>query len=448
MWNPSTGADESRKDVSISEGKNNLSGTSDKNVEGTFSEKGEVESQQDSGFLSGPQLSSYIDSEEIIPDKQEDKSSNQAASSKTSQSKNSILDSGCLEGEEDDESAQETDSKPQKSSTDPMILDSGIDSGFTEWFCKLSLKNSSQPLNNLGTSTKQSDIKDKNISTDVKKSEKQPWEIYFVQNEDGDTQLHIACLFGQTNVVNALIRLAPHPCLLNIRNDNGQTALHIAVLTGQRNIARILLIAGAEATVRDRNGNTALHLACMAGDKDCVEALTIPINATEIQECRHLFPKNDKSAYRRCTQLPPDLEQRNDDGEHCVHLAAKNSHIDVLRHLVWFGADINAREGTSGRTPLHIAIERCNELLANFLMEECNKLNLEIETFAGLTAYQLAALTHNQQILVDLERKGAEPLTPPESDTESDSDSDQTYDRFGDPGYFVAYNGGQAINVA
>lgn len=27
----------------------------------------------------------------------------------------------------------------------------------------------------------------------------------------------------------------------------------------------------------------------------------------------------------------------------CVHLAAIGGHVDVLRHLVWFGANINAR---------------------------------------------------------------------------------------------------------
>jgi len=27
----------------------------------------------------------------------------------------------------------------------------------------------------------------------------------------------------------------------------------------------------------------------------------------------------------------------------CVHLAAIGGHVDVLRHLIWFGANINAR---------------------------------------------------------------------------------------------------------
>nr|CAD7263772.1 unnamed protein product [Timema shepardi] len=31
------------------------------------------------------------------------------------------------------------------------------------------------------------------------------------------------------------------------------------------------------------------------------------------------------------------------DGQMCVHLAALGGHVEVLRHLVWFGANINAR---------------------------------------------------------------------------------------------------------
>lgn len=30
-------------------------------------------------------------------------------------------------------------------------------------------------------------------------------------------------------------------------------------------------------------------------------------------------------------------------GEVCIHMAAKDRHFDIIRHLVWYGADINAR---------------------------------------------------------------------------------------------------------
>lgn len=60
--------------------------------------------------------------------------------------------------------------------------------------------------------------------------------------------LHLACISGFVDVVAALIRMAPHPCLLNIQNDVAQTPLHLAALTVQPTILRMLLLAGAEVS--------------------------------------------------------------------------------------------------------------------------------------------------------------------------------------------------------
>lgn len=61
--------------------------------------------------------------------------------------------------------------------------------------------------------------------------------------------LHLACISGFVDVVAALIRMAPHPCLLNIQNDVAQTPLHLAALTVQPTILRMLLLAGAEVSL-------------------------------------------------------------------------------------------------------------------------------------------------------------------------------------------------------
>lgn len=82
------------------------------------------------------------------------------------------------------------------------------------------------------------------------------------------------------------------------------------------------------------------------------------------------------------------------------------------------------QEGKAGLTPLHIAIENGNEPLVNFLLDECPKLRLEAVTYAGLTAYQLAVIQHNQTLQNGLKRRGAEPLSPPESDEETDESDD------------------------
>lgn len=66
-----------------------------------------------------------------------------------------------------------------------------------------------------------------------------------------------------------------------------------------------------------------------------------------------------------------------------------NGHIDVLKHLVWYGADINAREGKTGYTVLHMAIKKGDERLINFLLMDCKKLDVEVETYGGRSALEL-----------------------------------------------------------
>jgi ankyrin only family protein len=241
----------------------------------------------------------------------------------------------------------------------------------------------------------------------------------------------------------ALIRISPHPCFLDIQNDLFQAPLHLAVITRQPSSVRQLLLAGADVTIRDQHGNSPLHLACQNGYLDCVRELTSPLTNDEILQQKSRANLENKS----CVCLP-DLEQRNYDGELCVHLATLGNHVDILKHLIISGADINAREGKSGRTPLHLAIEEGKQTVANFLIEQCSQLHLETVTYAGLTAYQLAALNENQNLLDELSQKGAEPLSPPESDDDSDFDENMM-DRYrGTKNLYHTFNGATAINVS
>lgn len=85
------------------------------------------------------------------------------------------------------------------------------------------------------------------------------------------------------------------------------------------------------------------------------------------------------------------------------------------------------QEGKTGRTLLHFAIEENNEKLVNFLFDECPQISLETETYSGLTAYQLASLTHNQLLIEDLKRRGAEPISPPDSEIDDDESDMEDY---------------------
>lgn len=383
-------------------------------------------SGQDSGFLSGPQ-NTFLSDDDIIVDASELPLSSVGGGGNQHSKNNNVTsytDSGAIDDDFDD--VDKNDNKitkdSSKTSDATMILDSGVDLGLEEWFCGLNLKNTSQPLNNLGNCRKNMLEEDK-FPRITKQLQHTPlWEICYIQDDDGDTQLHLAILGKYEEAIWTIIRLAPHPACLDIRNDDAQAPLHLAVLTRQWHVVRRLLVAGAKASIRDRDGNTPLHLACLNSDIKCVEALTAPFSAGEIQE----YNTYD---IRVPQLLAPDLEQKNHDGEYCVHIAAMRNNIDILRHLVSRGANINAREGKCGYTVLHYACENRNEKLVKFLLNDCNQLDIETCTYGLLTAYQLAAEQNDRYLMEELGNCGAELLTPPQSDDDY-SDSYDEDDEF------------------
>ncbi|KAL0121074.1 hypothetical protein PUN28_008655 [Cardiocondyla obscurior] len=265
------------------------------------------------------------------------------------------------------------------------------------------------------------------LERDAKRRAMKVWRLYCEQDDDGDTQLHIAIMQGYVEAALVLIRIAPHPCLLNTYNDDMQSSLHLAVLTSQSLVARRLILAGADPSLRNFRGNTALHLACTSGDLACAKALTDPLSPLERNQ---LMPGQTVPA------LPQNLEQRNYNGEMCLHLAAANGHVNLVRLLLRLGADLEAREALAGKTALHLAMERECHAVVNFLLQEC-KPCLDTQMYSGLTAYQLA-LCINSQLARDLVRCGAKPEPLPESDSESNSGNSSEDEAYEEASYLPA----------
>jgi hypothetical protein len=70
-------------------------------------------------------------------------------------------------------------------------------------------------------------------------------ENFYGVDADGDCQLHLAIADGATEIVFALIRMAPDPSYLDIQNNELYAPLHIAVLVNQQAMVRRLVVAGA-----------------------------------------------------------------------------------------------------------------------------------------------------------------------------------------------------------
>ena len=111
---------------------------------------------------------------------------------------------------------------------------------------------------------------------------------------------------------------------VNARNEDGETALHAAALFGKLSRVRTLLdVGGADVGVRDESGGTALHNASASGHVEVVRALT-------------------ESARERGT-LDALVDAEDEDEETALHHAARGEHREVVKLLLELGADATKR---------------------------------------------------------------------------------------------------------
>lgn len=288
---------------------------------------------------------------------------------------------------------------PVKSKEQEQVnSDKGLDSGL----CL------TEPLSNINLNEYTPVAKEESLIVieDERPQDIPPISILFQPDDDGDTQLHIAAVHGCQKSVGILIRVCPNKAWLDIPNDYGHTPLHLAAMSGNAVVARMLVRAGANLDVRDSTGENPLHKAVGVRNLECIQALLRPVSDA-------LSPNFSKI-----------VNQRNYKGQCCVHLAAQAGRADVLQLLVYFGADVNAREGLAGWTPLHIAARQGDATLIHSLQRSGAVL---LRDYAGRTARSLVA-TRDARVLAML------PKDDDDSDDEPcpctyDSDSETLFDK-------------------
>ena len=189
-------------------------------------------------------------------------------------------------------------------------------------------------------------------------------------NQDGDLLLHLACQWGDVNIVKYLVNY--QHCDVNAINKRGTTPLHIAAAYSQVSIARFLINRGCNPDIRNISGDTPLHLACQRGEIDMVEYLV---------------------KYQRC-----DVEAVNKYGNTPLHTAARRNKPAIVRFLITSGCNPDTRNNT-GNTPLHIA---CNKQSIKAIMSLIlHKSNTRIKNANGDTP-QTIPLNEDGDLLLHL----------------------------------------------
>ncbi|XP_037700175.1 NF-kappa-B inhibitor epsilon [Choloepus didactylus] len=190
-------------------------------------------------------------------------------------------------------------------------------------------------------------------------------------SEDGDTLIHLAVIHEAPAVLLCCLALLPQE-VLDIQNNLYQTALHLAVHLDQPGAVQALVLKGASRVLQDRHGDTALHVACQRQHLACARCLL----------------EGQPEPGRR----PPhslDLQLQNWQGLACLHIATLQRNRPLMELLLKNGADIDAQEGTSGKTALHLAVETQERALVQFLLQAGARVDARM--LNGCTPLHLAA---------------------------------------------------------
>ncbi|TDG95738.1 ankyrin repeat domain-containing protein [Cardinium endosymbiont of Culicoides punctatus] len=154
-----------------------------------------------------------------------------------------------------------------------------------------------------------------------------------------------------------------------------------AAIDDTQNVALIqaLLEQGADPNAKDRKKRLPLHLAVLTEQKDCVEVLL-----------RH----------------KADANQKDVDGDTPLAVAIKKNLQEIALLLVEQGADPELCSGSSGVTPLHLAIKKRNLTLTEILVNKY-KVDINNKGIVGLYPVVYAASHRCHDIMDFLLQKGA-----------------------------------------
>ncbi len=135
-----------------------------------------------------------------------------------------------------------------------------------------------------------------------------------------------------------------------------KTPLHVAAIEGHVGVLDLFYSLNLPVDTKAAFDNTPLHLACLYEKKNFVKAMV------------------DKGA---------DLTLKNQDGRHCLHLAALRNSPRIVQLLTAFPALVRGKDG-NGNLPLHIACKfkklKNAEILYEVYPEGIHELDDDLNT--------------------------------------------------------------------
>uniref|UniRef100_A0A8C9RHK6 Nuclear factor of kappa light polypeptide gene enhancer in B-cells inhibitor, epsilon n=1 Tax=Scleropages formosus TaxID=113540 RepID=A0A8C9RHK6_SCLFO len=164
-----------------------------------------------------------------------------------------------------------------------------------------------------------------------------------LQDQDGNTALHVACEQGRMECAGEMtkeISMRQFAEVLKMQNWRGLTCLHLAALHKNYRLMKFLMKKGADLNVQEgTSGKTALHLAVELHDEVLVTLLLnkgANVDAAMFNGCTALHlavGRQDATIAHLLCQSGADKMLRNMEDETALDLADGNDDVSSATHL-------------------------------------------------------------------------------------------------------------------
>jgi len=209
-----------------------------------------------------------------------------------------------------------------------------------------------------------------------------------------NTPLLVAVARGHSDIVKILLKNGANP---DIQNVEGNGPIHFAVRFNNQEFVETLIDAGADINLPDWQSFTPLHLAAKHNLPAMAQIL--------IEKGADLNPRSKDKGYMGYGMWTPlaiaCLRENEDvakvlldggadpnigsaDGTMPLHYAAEKGKTELVRALISNGADVNAQNTSSKKTPLMEAANRRQKEVINILLE--NGADASLKNIYGSTA--------------------------------------------------------------
>ncbi|XP_037747859.1 serine/threonine-protein phosphatase 6 regulatory ankyrin repeat subunit A isoform X4 [Chelonia mydas] len=249
------------------------------------------------------------------------------------------------------------------------------------------------------------------------------------QSKAGECPLHIAVQHCHLPVVEEILNYlatekshAEASACVNQENKAGETPLHLAAAVKkdmvhfegeETKIIAMLMEYDADISRTTRVSlETPLHYCARVGNADVLLEMLKHISTSRMQQSINKQAKNDWSpllmaAERGHTAIVKILLQHHarvdvfdEHGKAALHLAAENGHDQIADMLLWHKAFVNAKTKL-GLTPLHLSAQNGYNHLVKLLVET-HLASIDAMTLTKRTPLHLAALTGQLDVCTSL----------------------------------------------